>query len=312
MDGAMPLTPEDQAAQKLVAESHEKMLKGNLYDVLGVKRDAPAAEIKKAYFLLAKKFHPDAFSGRDLGALVKKAGEIFSRVTEAHDTLSNEEKRKQYNDVLDGKVLADDKAVEAATIALKAELEFQKGEICVKAGNFGEAETYFRNAIKLKADEGDFWAYLGWVTFKKRQGDPNVNRIKGQTCLKKAIELKPTCDKAFLFFGLMAKTEGQPAIAYDYFRKAVAANPNNKEAVREVRAYETAAGTVLGGGPSTAMPVAPNAPGKANPKAAQPAAPEAKPEPAKEAPANPSDSLKDAKGKLNLGAALAGMKKRGQ
>ncbi len=307
----MALTPEDQAAQKLVAESHEKIVKGSLYDVLGVKRDASAAEVKKAYFVLARKFHPDAFSGRNLGTFAKKAEEIFSRVTEAHDTLSNEEKRKQYSDVLDGKVVADDKAVEAATLALKAELEFQKGEICVKAGNFTEAETYFRNAIKLKPDEGDFWAYLGWVTFKKRQGDPNVNRIKGQACLKKAIELKPACDKAFLFLGLMAKTEGQAAIAYDYFRKAVSSNPNNKEAVREVRAYETAAGAVLGGGASTPLPAAPSAAGKAGAKAAPPGAPEAKAEPAKEAPANPGDSLKDAKGKLNLGAALAGMKKRG-
>ncbi|KAJ2395204.1 mdj1 protein precursor, partial [Coemansia sp. RSA 2559] len=60
------------------------------YDILGVKRDASQAEIKKAYYQLAKKYHPDANKAED-------AKERFIKVQEAYDTLSDEGKRQSYD-----------------------------------------------------------------------------------------------------------------------------------------------------------------------------------------------------------------------
>ncbi|KAJ1731804.1 mdj1 protein precursor [Coemansia biformis] len=60
------------------------------YDVLGVKRDASQAEIKKAYYQLAKKYHPDANKAAD-------AKDRFVKVQEAYDTLSDESKRRSYD-----------------------------------------------------------------------------------------------------------------------------------------------------------------------------------------------------------------------
>ncbi len=61
------------------------------YETLGVKRDASAADIKKAYRKLARKYHPDANPGD------KQAEERFKRVGEAYDVLSDPDKRKQYD-----------------------------------------------------------------------------------------------------------------------------------------------------------------------------------------------------------------------
>ena len=61
------------------------------YQTLGLKRDASAADIKRAYRTLARKYHPDV-NKDDPDAAGK-----FSKVSEAHDVLSDPEKRKKYD-----------------------------------------------------------------------------------------------------------------------------------------------------------------------------------------------------------------------
>src|SRR5579884_98056 len=61
------------------------------YAILGVKKTATADEIRKAFRKLARKYHPDVNPGD------KKAEEKFKEISEANDILSDEKKRKIYD-----------------------------------------------------------------------------------------------------------------------------------------------------------------------------------------------------------------------
>src|SRR6476661_3087915 len=67
------------------------MAKKDYYNILGVKKDAKADEIKKAYRRLARKHHPDV-NPND-----KVSEDKFKELPEAYDVLSDEKKRKVFD-----------------------------------------------------------------------------------------------------------------------------------------------------------------------------------------------------------------------
>jgi len=73
----------------------------DLYEVLGVHKDASDDDIKKAYRNLAKKYHPD----RNIGD--KEAEDKFKEIQKAYEIIGDKEKRKQYDRVGTGNQIPD-------------------------------------------------------------------------------------------------------------------------------------------------------------------------------------------------------------
>ena len=69
------------------------MAKPDYYEVLGVKRDATADDLKKAFRHLARKYHPDLNKGS------KDAEEKFKEINEAYQVLGDPQKKNQYDQV---------------------------------------------------------------------------------------------------------------------------------------------------------------------------------------------------------------------
>eukprot|EP00569_Conticribra_weissflogii_P002652 CAMPEP_0171333370 /NCGR_PEP_ID=MMETSP0878-20121228/3980_1 /TAXON_ID=67004 /ORGANISM="Thalassiosira weissflogii, Strain CCMP1336" /LENGTH=509 /DNA_ID=CAMNT_0011834313 /DNA_START=115 /DNA_END=1644 /DNA_ORIENTATION=- len=74
-----------------IGRAFSSQAKRDFYEVLGVGKGADKAEIKKAYFKLAKKYHPD--TNKD----DKTAADKFKEATEAYEVLSDEKQRQLYD-----------------------------------------------------------------------------------------------------------------------------------------------------------------------------------------------------------------------
>ena len=79
----------------------------DLYKILGIEKSATPEQIKKAYFVMAKKYHPDSAD--------KSEVQKFYEVAEAYQILFDKEERKAYDLALDGgkieKILVEDEPV---------------------------------------------------------------------------------------------------------------------------------------------------------------------------------------------------------
>ena len=69
----------------------------DFYSILGLSRDASAADIKKAYRRLSKEHHPDKQSAASSGQAKKDAEHKYKEINEAYETLSDPAKRRNYD-----------------------------------------------------------------------------------------------------------------------------------------------------------------------------------------------------------------------
>ena len=227
----------DEAHRKMIEEFKDKLdelKEKNYYECFHVNQQANSAAIKKAYFVLAKQYHPDHFF--DYPPEIKEAAsDIFTIVTTAYETLTNDDERKKYDEYLkSGKKQIENN--EADKI-VKAELQFQKGQILLKTNNLKEAYESFKWAVELNSTEGEYFSYLGWSIFRL---DPNSEeaRAKALEYIKRGLQFNKEHDSGYYFLGRILKVKGEEQKALEAFKTAYAKNQQNIDALREIRAFE--------------------------------------------------------------------------
>ena len=123
----------------------------------------------------------------------------------------------------------------------RAERHFRRGERALHRSKIMDALVAFRRAVELCPDEGQFVAHLGWAEHLSSPEDPDVSRT-ALVYLARACELAPKLDLAHLFRARVLAVTGDLRGARDSYERALAANPDCREALDGLRALSQGIG----------------------------------------------------------------------
>jgi curved DNA-binding protein CbpA len=212
----------------LLAKAHAK--ETDHFQVLGVKQDATAAQIKVAYFQLAKTYHPDTVPASAPPEVKQLCADLFSRISEAWGVLGDDAQRAGYLDDLKTGAGVD---VDVMNI-LHAENVFQAGVLLVKARAYADAILKFAEATKLNPDEAEFGMWRSWCEFLLAQEKKKVHAGLA-AAIEAGLRLNPKCAQGYLFLGQMAKITGDLALAEKHLKRGLGVAPEQTDLQRELK-----------------------------------------------------------------------------
>lgn len=211
-----------------VTEFYEGIESKDHYQILGIEKGASGEEIRDAYYKLVKNYHPDVNPNADHEIRIK-AEEIFTRITSAYETLSQSDKRQEYDS---HEELAELK--NQAKYIYEAEMAFKKGITLLIQRDYVEAEKKIREAISMNPDESAYIGAHGWARYLATENKPEVfgESVKA---LEKAIKINGKIPENHYYLGCVYKNQNDLKNAEKYFQKAIELEPDYIEAKRELR-----------------------------------------------------------------------------
>jgi len=212
------------------------------YDVLGVETSAAPETLKAAYYDLARRYHPDRFRKAD-PSLLTRLESAFARITQAYDTLRDDDLRANYNAKLQARrkaqQIAEATAKRAAattetgaiddtpqvSVAQRAANDFKEGLAALEQGQRKLAAGLFASAARLVPNEARYRAYYGHML-----AGQETTRRAAEAELQAAIKLDPGNANYRVMLAQLFRDLGFSLRAKGEAERAVAADPNNQKA----------------------------------------------------------------------------------
>ena len=209
------------------------------FTLLGLSMEASAADIRSAYFTLARKLHPDRLSAIGLDDDERRAQRLMAQVNLAFAVLNDNTKRDEYISVMrrggEAAVKAEEaKADEMAMAIMRAEEAFKQGEMALRRDQLPQAIEAFQMAVELQPKEAEYQALLAWAQFAAA---PDKNAVAGATrkALQRAAETNDRLTSARFYLGRVERMLGREREALQYFEEVLAIKPSHTEAASEAR-----------------------------------------------------------------------------
>lgn len=247
-----PARPPERPDDRLKADEIRELIANRLraldqgcdhYQLLGIKRDVAQPELRRAYFELAKKLHPDRLRALAIGDDDRGAQRLFATVNKAFAVLGNDQERARYNAALERGGTGDQARdrLEAEKKAMKlftAEEHFLRGEQAMRGNRFTVALREFERALELNPDEAEHHALRAWATWCTAT-DKDAVLTQVQHGLERALHLSPKCVPAYFYRGQVAAACGHQKRALEDFRKVLKLRPSHREAELQVRLLQS-------------------------------------------------------------------------
>lgn len=194
-------------AEQIRILTFEGNLDRSYHEILGVAEDADAATVKKAYFALAREFHPDRYHSRKIGDFESRLERIFMRVAEAYELLSDPIARRE---IQEAKEEAKRAATESAAVSpaeavslrtaptarpqyrklaqlsrainerkLKAKRFYELGMAAASAENWIDASANLRLALSFAPENEIYHTAFGPIQMK-------ANHLRAERLIKEA------------------------------------------------------------------------------------------------------------------------------
>lgn len=206
----------------------------NYYEYFGLLPDTAASDIKKTYFGLAKKFHPDLFRKETDAKVRQRIENAFSKIAQAYDTLKTESSREVYDfkmrkeiaEILERKKKGETvEEVDQKKQIDEAGALFDQGFNHLMDNDYDSAIPFLARAVYFAKDNARYHAYYG----KALSGDETqIHRAEAE--LQTAVKLdnqnpdyRIMLAELFLDIGLVKRAEGE-------LNRLLAIAPNNVEA----------------------------------------------------------------------------------
>ncbi len=227
-----PELAEKRRILQQLSDSQERM---NSYELLGINRDATDEQVQAAFFRLAKQFHPDKL-GPELADMRETSARLFSRLTEAQRTLSDQTRRANYDRQLAHKLTPEDDEQQRIQAVVQAATSFQKAEVLFKKRMLAAAELEARRAHESDPEQADYLALLAWIQASKPNSELQLPQVLDQ--LNQALRMEPESEKTHFYRAQVLSRLGRQREALGDYRFVVSKNPHHIDALREIRIWE--------------------------------------------------------------------------
>jgi len=209
-----------------IHDAYLKSREQNLYEVLGLTKNADAGQIEVAYHKLARRYHPDLHYRQGMEGMRNELESLFNKVTEAYTILSDESRRWEYDlhistneEGVPGKPSPRDPA--------RAKSAFDKGITALKARELDAATNCFNEAIQNDPRNAVYYSHLALALLQRPR-----RQAEAEEAMQYAIRLEPQVADHHANLGILYQLAGIHDKALKAFEAALRLDPRNKKALK--------------------------------------------------------------------------------
>jgi curved DNA-binding protein CbpA len=223
---AKPPEPEQPSIEDELKQLLNLTQRGTYYQILGVTTESPAGQIKKSFYSLAQKFHPDHHMAS--GELFPTFQRVMEAVTQAYKTLIDGDKRAVYD-----KQLAASEAFRlhrGATDSLETLHDcLTRANECLGPRNFLGSLVWLRKCVDIAPNEAKYHAMLARSLATTAQ-----YRNEALEHFETAIQLDPWNVKILFQFAEVCEAMGLFTHARDLYSRILNVDPTHAKSLEKL------------------------------------------------------------------------------